>query len=138
MMNAILVFAVLASAYLVIGAAGPKAPKRPDLVISAISAPSVFPNGVPTVVNVTTKNQGTGTAGASTTQLHTLLFGAQNAAVPSLAAGATYVTSHTITCSIGGNNSSSSFTLYGNADVFNVVSESNEANNQLTRAATCI
>ena len=122
-MNAVLVLAVLASAYLLIGAAGGRAGKpMPDLIINSINAPGTFTLGVPTGVTVTTKNQGTKSAGASTTRL--AAFGSQNAAVPSLAAGASHNSNFDVTCTSLGN-----FTLTATADVNGVVSESNEANN---------
>ncbi|MCX6772904.1 MAG: hypothetical protein NTV88_04000 [Candidatus Micrarchaeota archaeon] len=134
-MNAIFVLAVLVSAYSVIGAVGGKAAVKPDLVILSINAPSTFSNGVPTMVNVTTKNQGDKFAGASTTRLNA--YGLQYSAVPSLAAGATYISSFIVTCNNGGNNSSI-FTLYGNADIYNNVLESNEGNNQLSIQRSCV
>src|SRR5437667_8021 len=106
-----------------------------DLIISALSAPSTAGAGMTLTITDTTKNQGTGAAGASTTGFYltasttldanAVLFGSR--AVPALAAGATSSASTTVTIPAG--TTAGNYYIIAKADANNVVPETNEANN---------
>ena len=118
--------------------ATPQAP--PDVVVSSLTAPTNVSAGTTIVVSVTTKNQGVGAAGASTTRFYLsanglldsgdgLLNGAQ--IVPSLAPGA--VSSASVSIDIPGGLTPGSQYLFAKADADDVLNESQEANNTYIR-----
>ncbi len=109
-----------------------------DLIISALTEPATGIPGSPINITDTTKNNGTGTAGASTTKFYwsannTLdagdtLLGSR--AVPALAAGATNTGTTTVTvpanaCAAGVGT----YYVIAKADADNVIAETNETNN---------
>ncbi|PYU05728.1 MAG: hypothetical protein DMG33_10135, partial [Acidobacteria bacterium] len=106
-----------------------------DLIISALSAPSTAGAGMTLTITDTTKNQGTGAAGASTTGFYltasttldanAVLFGSR--AVPALAAGATSSGSTTVTIPAG--TTAGNYYIIAKADANNVVAETNKGNN---------
>jgi subtilase family serine protease len=107
----------------------------PDLVVSALSAPSSAVIGTTILVTDTTRNQGNATAGSSTTQFFlsadTILGPGDHLvggrAVGSLAAGATSSGSTSVTIPVGmppGN-----YFLLAGTDALGLVPEGNELNN---------
>jgi len=105
---------------------------QPDLVVTAISpnvgaGASLFANE-PNVISVTVKNNGPGSAGASTLGVD-VAGSAYTANVDTLATGASQTVTVTDTVSRTGGTS---ITINATADSTGVVSESNEANNVLT------
>jgi subtilisin family serine protease/uncharacterized membrane protein len=112
-------------------------PKIPaDLVVSALIVPAEAGAGLTLAVSVTTKNQGAGTAGVSTTGFYLslnsvvepgdiLLDGAQT--VPSLAPGVSAITS--ISLGIPASLAAGQYYVIAKADAEGVVFESQEANN---------
>lgn len=101
-----------------------------DLIISnlTLSQASAFEGEIVTVT-VTTKNNGAGNAGGSTTRVAN--GGNHDFNVSALSSGSSQVDSFNYTCG------TSNVTFTGTADVLSVVSESNEGNNQLTKALEC-
>ena len=113
----------------------------PDMVVSSLTVPAVAAAGSTVVVSVTTKNQGTGIAQPSTTRFFlsvntTLdpsdmrLDGEQ--AVPALAAGATGAAS--VTIAIPAGVTAGRHYVIANADDDDVLDESQETNNRLSRS----
>ena len=111
----------------------------PDVIVSSFVVPGASGSGATITVSVTTKNQGAGTAGPSTTRFYwsdnsvydasDALLAAQN--VPQLLAGALSSTSVSVvipSTSVGGHY------LIATADADNVLDESNETNNSVARA----
>ena len=106
-----------------------------DLEISGLSAP---PTGIPGSaidVNDTTRNNGSGTAGASTTRYYwsvnnvydsgDVLLGSRS--IPSLGAGATSAGSTSVTIPSGA--ASGTYYIIARADADGIVTETNETNN---------
>jgi trimeric autotransporter adhesin len=114
----------------------------PDLVVSVLSVPTSAVRGTPITVNDTTKNQGQGVAGATTTSFYlspnntwdatdTLL---QSRPVPILGFGATSPGSTSVTIPAGtvpGN-----YFILARADATGAVAEAVENNNVLSKAIT--
>ena len=111
----------------------------PDVIVSSFVVPGASGSGATITVSVTTKNQGAGTAGPSTTRFYwsdnsvydasDALLAAQD--VPQLLAGALSSTSVSVvipSTSVGGHY------LIATADADNVLDESNETNNSVARA----
>jgi hypothetical protein len=106
-----------------------------DLLVTALSAPSAGAAGATLTVTETTKNQGSGPAGASTTKFYLSLnttFETQDIvlgsrALPALAAGASSTASSALL--IPANTAVGSYYLLARADANAVVPESTEANN---------
>jgi subtilase family serine protease len=111
-----------------------------DIVLSALTAPSVGGAGAPIAVSVIVKNQGTGVAHASTTRFYLssnstvdaqdLVLGEQPA--PELATGASVTVSMTLT--IPADIPVGRQYLIASGDADDVLGESNEANNRLSRS----
>ena len=108
----------------------------PDLIVSAITGPSVAGAGGSIVVTDTVKNQGSGDASPSVTRFYfsmnyavdegdTLLAGARS--VPLLAAGATSAGSITLT--LPADIPGGTYYIIGEADAGRVVAETQEGNN---------
>jgi len=116
----------------------------PDLVVSSLSnPPTTAPQGGSFSVTEITRNQGTGTAGASTTRYRIstdsiitsadpLLTGSRS--VPSLAAGAN--SSGTISATIPTTTPPGTYFLGACADSLGAVTESSETNNCLASTTT--
>lgn len=112
----------------------------PDMVVSSLTAPAVTGAGSTISVSVTTKNQGTGRAQPSTTRLYlsddTVLdpFDVMLAeqAVPELEPGALSSASLTITIPVGATLGRHYLIAYADAD--DLLDESNENNNRLSRS----
>ena len=103
----------------------------PDLIISSINlSQSSAYEGEVVQVSVTTRNIGTVTAGSSTTRVAN--GGNNDFSVGALSSGSSQINSFNYTC----GTSNVSFT--GTADIFGVVSETNEGNNQFTKDLTCL
>ncbi len=110
-------------------------PPTVDLIISSLSTPLTGGMGKTITVTDTTKNQGTGTAGASTTKFYFSTDATYSAedkllgsrAVPSLAAGATSTGSTNVT--IPSITCADTYYIIAIADADNSVSETNENNN---------
>lgn len=102
----------------------------PDLIIGSLtlSQSSAFEGEVVTVT-VVTNNTGLGNAGASTTRVAN--GGNHDFSVSALSSGASQTNNFNYTC--GASNA----TFTGTADVFGVVSENNEGNNQLSKVLEC-
>ena len=126
----------------VVGTHAEAATRLPDLIVSAVSAPSTAQSGQSFVLSASIKNQGR--ASASTVQAAfyltkstssitgATLLGTQN--VGSLSAGARLAL--TTTLSIPSSTSSGTFYVVAVADPSNAIKESNETNN--TRASGAI
>jgi subtilase family serine protease len=107
----------------------------PDLIVTALTAPTSAAAGATITVSDTTRNQGGGGADASTTRFYlstnTLLDASDvplgDRAVPALAAGATHSASTSITIPAG--TLAGSYYLIAKADADNTVAETQEANN---------
>ncbi len=107
----------------------------PDLTVTAMSAPASAGAGSVITVNDTTRNQGGGTAGASTTRFYLstntlvdasdVVLGARS--VPALGPGATSSASTSVTIPAGTANGA--YYLLAAADADNVVVETLEFNN---------
>ncbi|MBI4837940.1 MAG: DUF1566 domain-containing protein, partial [Nitrospirae bacterium] len=114
----------------------------PDLVISALVVPSTATAGQAITISETTKNQGTASAGASTTKYYLstnatyeagdTLLGSRS--IPSLASGATSRGRARVTIPSG--TTAGTYYIISRADAGRVVSESNENNNNKARAIT--
>src|SRR5262249_13149378 len=110
-----------------------------DLVISAMSVPTAGGAGLAITVSDTTKNQGAGSAAASTTSYYLsadavldpsdVLLGSR--AVAPLAPGAT--DSGSITVTIPAGTGAGTFYVFAKADSADVVSETAETNNTSSR-----
>jgi subtilisin family serine protease len=119
-------------------------PKLPsDVIVSSLSAPGSAAAGSPLAVSATTKNQGTGTAGPSTTRFYvsrnTLVDPGdvllpEMHAVPSLAPGA----SATVSMSLGlpADLGAGIYYLMAKADADDVLFENQESNNASARMLT--
>jgi subtilase family serine protease len=118
---------------IIIGIAGP------DLIVSALTAPSTAGEGQAISVTDTTKNNGAGTAGASTTKLYWSVNSAYDAgdtelgsrSVPSLAAGASSAGSTTVTIPSG--TTSGTYYIIARTDADSIVPETSETNNTINR-----
>ena len=114
----------------------------PDLAVSALTAPSTAVAGGAISVSDTTKNQGGGTAGASTTRFYwsaNLSLDASDQAIGSrtvgpLAGGA--LAGSTATITVPASAAAGSYYVIAQADGASEVSETTETNN--TRASTAI
>ncbi len=113
----------------------------PDLIVSALSAPSSATSGGTIVVADTVKNQGAAPAGSSTTRFYLssnlsldasdpLLNGSR--VVGALAGGASSSGSTTVTIPSG--LPAGTYYLFAKADADGVVAESSETNNAFVRA----
>lgn len=110
-----------------------------DLAISAFTAPTDAGAGSSITLSDTTRNQGTGTAVASTTSFYLsvdalldsgdALLGSR--AVPELAAGAT--SSGSVTATIPAGTATATYYVFAKADAGELVSEVSEANNTSMR-----
>ncbi|MBI5194934.1 MAG: DUF1566 domain-containing protein [Nitrospirae bacterium] len=114
----------------------------PDLVISALAVPSTATAGQSITISETTKNQGTASAGASTTKYYlstnatyetgdTLLG---NRSIPSLTSGSTSRGRARVTIPSG--TTAGTYYIISKADANNAVTEANEKNNNKVRAIT--
>jgi len=107
----------------------------PDLVISALSAPSTAAVGATLTITDTTKNQGGGGADSTTTRFYLTASTVLDAsaavlgsrAIPALAAGATNSGSTTVTIPAG--TATGNHYIIAKADADNVVTETNKGNN---------
>ncbi len=107
----------------------------PDLVVTALSAPSTAGAGGPITVTDTVKNQGGGLAGASTTRFYLSVNGALDGAdqelgsraVPALAAGATSSAPTTLTIPPG--TAPGAYYILAKTDADSAVPETQETNN---------
>src|SRR3954469_16843712 len=107
----------------------------PDLIVSSAVIPTVAGAGLPLTVNDTVKNQGTSSAGPSTTSFYLSpnlqpdstdrFLGSRN--VPALAAGATHAASTTVT--LPADTQLGQYYILVSADDTNAVQESAETNN---------
>jgi subtilase family serine protease len=112
----------------------------PDLVVSALTAPATSGAGSTIQITDTTKNQGTGTAGASTTSFYLSVNGAIDAAdtllgtrdVPELLPGATNVVTTPLT--LPSPLTTGTYSVIAKADGPGVHAETSETNN--TRSAS--
>ncbi|MBI5196247.1 MAG: hypothetical protein HZA10_07985 [Nitrospirae bacterium] len=114
----------------------------PDLIISALSVPSTATAGQSITISDTTKNQGTTSAGASTTKYYLstnatyeasdILLGSRS--IPSLTSGATSLGRARVTIPSG--TTAGTYYIISRADANNAVSEINEKNNNRARAIT--
>lgn len=114
----------------------------PDLIISSLSVPSSANAGQVISISDTTKNQGIGAAGASTTKFYLSTDATYNKGdtylgkrrVIALAADAS--SSGRIRVTIPAGTPAGSYYIIAVADADRVVTESNERNNNKTRAIT--
>jgi hypothetical protein len=112
----------------------------PDFTVTALTVPQVGGAGVALVVSDTTRNQGTGAAGATTTSFYLSANSALDASdtlvgtrdVPALGPGASS-TAPSTSLMIPAMTSSASYWLFAKADGPGTVAEPNETNN--TRSA---
>jgi subtilase family serine protease/subtilisin family serine protease len=110
----------------------------PDLAVTALSAPTSAGPGATITVSDTTRNQGAGAAGASTTRIYlsadTLLDGGDSLlggrAVPALGAGVSHAGSTVVT--LPGSLGTGTWYLIARADADGVVGETIETNNLAT------
>jgi subtilisin family serine protease/subtilase family serine protease len=119
-------------------------PRLPsDVIVSSLSAPSSAAPGSSIMVSVTTKNQGTGIADASTTRFYmstnTLVDASdpridEIQAVPSLDPG--IAASATLSLTVPSNLAAGLYYLIAKADADDVLFESQEANNTSARLVT--
>ncbi|MBI4490136.1 MAG: IPT/TIG domain-containing protein [Deltaproteobacteria bacterium] len=116
----------------------------PDLIISALSAPTSAGAGSSISVSDTSKNQGAGTAAASTTKFYLSTNSSLgsgdielgNRAVPSLAPGATNLGTTSVTIPAG--TATGTYYVIAKTDADNAVSELNEGNNTKSSKAISI
>ena len=114
----------------------------PDLIVSLITAPTSAARGSTISVSDTTKNNGGGDAGASTTKLYLSTNTTWDAgdtylgsrAVPLLTAGASSSGSTSVTIPSG--IATGKYYIIALADDGNAVAETNETNNKRTKAIT--
>jgi subtilase family serine protease/subtilisin family serine protease len=107
----------------------------PDLVVAVLTVPSAVGAGLPVTVTDMTKNQGGGSAGASTTTFHfstdTVLDGGDallgSRAVPALGPGASHTGSVTLTMPAG--VAPGTYYIFARADATGAVTENVEGNN---------
>ena len=108
----------------------------PDLVVSALAAPSAGAAGSTVLVSDTTKNQGSSPAGTSTTRFYLSANGSLDAsdiqldgsrAVPALDAGASSAGSTSVTIPAG--TGAGTYYLFAKSDADGVVPETVETNN---------
>lgn len=112
----------------------------PDLVVSALSAPTLAAAGAIVSVNDTTKNQGSVSAGASTTRLYLSVDPTLDAgdiplgdrAVGALSASSSSSGSTSVT--VPANTAAGQYHIVAKADVGLMIPESNETNNTRARA----
>jgi len=112
----------------------------PDMVVSSLTAPSVTGAGATIAVSVTTKNQGTGRAQPSTTRFYlsdnTVLDALDvvlaEQSVPELAPGA--LSSASVAMTIPEGTAVGKRYLIAVADADDVLGESNENNNRMSRS----
>ncbi|MCX8194912.1 MAG: hypothetical protein N3G22_02290 [Candidatus Micrarchaeota archaeon] len=107
-------------------------PPKPDLVILSISAPENATVGTPFTANITTKNIGNGSAGASTT-FYNASGNTGSISVGALNPGASQTDAVSITCASEGM-----MYITATADWGAVVDESNETNNANQIAVNCL
>lgn len=115
---------------------------NPDITLGALSTPSKIGAGTTTSVTDTTKNDGIGSAGASTTRFYLSINKILDAGdiplgsrdIPALAAGAKNSGAASITVPAG--QKSGNYYLLGVADAAGLVVESNEDNNMKYRTVT--
>lgn len=111
-----------------------------DLVVSALTVPTGTIPGATITIKDTTKNQGTGTAGASTTKFYwstnntyesgDIYLGSR--AMPSLASGAT--NSGSVNVTVPSGISTGTYYIIARADADNAVAETNETNNNRNKS----
>lgn len=114
----------------------------PDLIVSAISAPVGAPQGATMTVTDTTRNNGGGAAGDSTTMIYLSVAPAFDAraiplgsrSIPALAPGATYLGSTTVTIPAG--TPAGAYYIIAVSDAGGVVAESSETNNSRNKSIT--
>ncbi|MBI5408522.1 MAG: M6 family metalloprotease domain-containing protein [Nitrospirae bacterium] len=114
----------------------------PDLIVSALNAPSSAVRGANITVMDTIKNQGGGSSGASTTTFYLSINTTYDAgdtelgsrSVPALAAGSSNTGSAAITIPSG--IATGAYYIIARSDANGVVAETNEANNNRYRAIT--
>jgi len=108
----------------------------PDLVVSAVSVPSIAESGGMIQVTDTTKNQGLGDAGGSTTAIFfstSVVFNSSTAKnigtrlVPALTAGQSDTAKTWVT--LPGNLAPGTYYIFASADTNNEVVEASESNN---------
>ena len=108
----------------------------PDLIVTSLGAPSVGAAGMTVTVSDTTRNQGSGLAGASTTRFYlsqSLLLEARDIggrSVPPLAAGAS--DSGSVVLTIPASTAPGTYYLLARADGDGLIVEASEANNSAT------
>ena len=108
----------------------------PDLVVTALGAPSVGAAGTTVTVSDTTRNQGGGSAGASTTRFYlsqNLFLEASDIggrSVPPLAAGASH--SGSVALTVPASTAPGTYYLLARADGDGVIVETYEVNNLAT------
>ena len=116
----------------------------PDLTVSAVTAPGTAGPGTPFTVTETTKNQGAGDSGDSTTRFYlstnSSLDGADvplgSRTVPPLAAGASDVATTSLTVPEG--TATGTYYVIAQADTANAVVETSESNNNRASSAVKI
>ena len=116
----------------------------PDLIVSALSAPGTAGAGRTFTVTETTKNQGAGDAGGSTTRFYlstdSLVDGGDellgSRMVPPLAAGATDAAATTLT--VPADTTTGTYYVIGQADSANAIAETSETNNRRASSAVRI
>ncbi len=112
----------------------------PDLIVSSFTVPSAGGDGLPITVNETTKNQGGGSAAASTTKFYlstNTTWDAGDVAlgsrpIPALAAAA--VSTGPTSLTIPAGTTSGSYYVIAKSDADGLVLETIESNNTLSRA----
>jgi hypothetical protein len=110
--------------------------RAPDLTASVNVTNSTFVMGVPRQVLVTTKNIGYGMANSSNGSVTSFAYSGgsvQYVPVPNLPANGVYYSWMAVTCTQPGP-----FALYANADYYQMVAESNEANNGMKTSGNCV
>ena len=121
-----------------VASATPKVP--PDLMVSSLAAPSTAGAGTSISVSVTTRNQGLGTSGPTTTRLLLSANTQPDAGdavlgfipVPALAPGATFTGSVTVVVPSGAVTDT--YYLVALSDADDVENEPSETNNELARS----
>ena len=116
----------------------------PDLIVSALTAPTTVGVGSPFSVSETTKNQGAGSGGDSTTRFYlstnSALDGADvvlgSRAVPPLAAGASDTATTLLTVPAG--TATGTYYVIAQADPANAVLETTESNNTRTSGSLSV
>jgi YVTN family beta-propeller protein len=111
-----------------------------DLIITAVTGPTTAIPGASITIGATTKNQGTGTAAASTTKFYWSTNNTYSAddiylgsmAIPALAAGAT--NTGTIAATVPSACSQTTWYIIARADTDGAVPETNENNNNKAKS----